>query len=161
MTFNNISRDEDATGILLDNTDVVVIFNNTVAWTEIGIYTRDCDDVEIAYNELMNNTFYGVSFGAGTSNGLVHNNNFYGNYDNDGQAYDSQNNSWDNGTAGNWWSDWNGTGDYNIGGPSDAVDNYPLGDPVVTGAPERVPEFGPMVVISLLAVALLAFRRLR
>ncbi len=161
ITFNNISRDTDATGISFSNTDNVTVFNNTISWTEIGIYSTDCDYLEIAYNELLNNTYWGVTLSSRTTNSLVHHNNFYGNYNNDEQAYDSQTNDWDNGTEGNWWSDWDGNGTYEIGGSSLAEDNYPLGSPVVTSAPERVPEVGLLLTVAALTFIAIVIRRRR
>jgi hypothetical protein len=44
-----------------------------------------------------------------------------------GNAIDSgSDNTWDNGIdTGNWWSDYDGTGEYAIGGNAHSVDRYP------------------------------------
>ncbi len=158
ITKNNLSRNEDRVAIYIDETDDVWFENNTVAWSQQGLYARSSDNITIVYNEFINNTYYGVSFSGSTTNCLVHHNNFYGNYDNDGQAYDSASNDWDDGSEGNWWSDWDGNGTYEIDG-SGQEDGSPFAEPVETGAPEKVPEIGLLLTVASLAFLAVFIRR--
>ncbi|MFW9848410.1 MAG: right-handed parallel beta-helix repeat-containing protein [Candidatus Thorarchaeota archaeon] len=79
------------------------------------------------YNNLIsNNTVIGIEIHSGNNQ-----NSIYGNaigWNDEGNAVDGgSNNHWDDGVSmGNWWSDYNGTGVYEIDGSSNSVDNYPL-----------------------------------
>jgi nitrous oxidase accessory protein NosD len=56
-------------------------------------------------------------------NNNIYSNNFIDNID---QVYDDSGmNSWDDGNTGNYWSNFRGTGAYNILGPK-TVDNHPI-----------------------------------
>jgi len=155
---NLIKRNAD-TGIYVMNSTRVNITNNTVAKNDLAIGVRyDGSLVNITYNEIFWNTDWAVFLEG--NNCTVHHNNFDNNSQSP-QAYDEgEDNMWDDGISeGNWWDDWNGTGNYTIDGSSDAADNYPLGDPVETDAPEKVPEFGLLFTITLLFALLVITRR--
>ncbi len=77
----------------------------------------------IANNAIYNNSGYGISIRG-------YDNTIYGNaigWNEEGNAIDSgSDNTWDNGIdTGNWWSDYNGTGEYAIDGDAHSVDRYP------------------------------------
>jgi parallel beta-helix repeat protein len=78
--------------------------------------------------------------------------------------------SWDNGTVGNYWSDYNGNGSYVI--DKNNVDRYPLSEPVVIPTASPTPDslleefwFQALTIVIVLIVvvliALLLFRRHR
>jgi parallel beta-helix repeat protein len=160
---NNISDQPDSPGITIDNSDDLEISNNTISWNENGISVNHCLLIRIVYNEIFNNSAEGVYFGSTVVNGSVHHNNFLGN-DWSGignQAWDDGDNWWDDEVEGNWWYDWNGTGNYTIGGSGGSADEYPQGDPVPTSAPERVPEFGLLYSVSAILGLALIIRRQR
>ncbi len=86
----------------------------------------------IMYNRILGN-YYGVD--AFSTDSLIYLNNFINNTI---QVYDDSENRWDNGSVGNYWSDYNGTdsngdsiGDtpYHILGV-DNSDSYPLIRPI-------------------------------
>jgi len=156
---NNVSGNPSV-GIDLNHADDTIIANNTIARNAEGVNATNSDKITIIYNEILNNTYRGVSFPSGVSNSVVHHNNFRGNNDNDSQAYDAGSNWWDDGAEGNWWSDWNGTGSYSVDG-SGREDEHPLGDPIETGAPEKVPEFGLLYVVSTIFLIAIFIRRRR
>ena len=77
----------------------------------------------IVNNAIYNNSSYGISIRG-------YDNTIYGNaigWNEGGNAIDSgSDNTWDNGIdTGNWWSDYNGTGEYTIDGIAHSVDRYP------------------------------------
>jgi parallel beta-helix repeat protein len=63
--------------------------------------------------------------------------------------------SWDNGTVGNYWSDYNGNGSYVI--DKNNVDHYPLTQQIVvntTSPTPSVPEFSLLIILPLFLVIL-------
>jgi len=163
---NNVSDNNGTAGIMIDDCDHVLISNNTIARNGYGIGMDEADSYEtitIVYNEIFNNSSPGIYMPFNVANGSVHHNNFMNNdYDGtDVQAVDDGDSLWDDGAEGNWWSDWGGSGNYSIGGSGDSHDEYPLGDPAETDAPEKVPEFGLLFVVSLILISLAVFRRRR
>ena len=132
-----------------------VIKDNTIENNGIGINLWFCDYHNITGNDIINNNVdgilveesynnlifsnlfesngdEGIQIWFDSSDSLIYNNTFVGNGQN---AYDSSNNSWDNGSIGNSWDDYDnldsdgdGIGDvpYDIPG-GDNQDRYPLG----------------------------------
>ena len=131
------------------------IMNCTIFYNDDGIYIDTYSDGNKITNCDIANNQYGIHFmqtsrenqivccsisdnqygiylpGMSSDTNVIYHNNFINNTNN---AYDECSNYWDNGTAGNYWSDYNGTdvngdgiGDtpYSISGGSNQ-DNYPL-----------------------------------
>ena len=103
-----------------------------------GIYFwSSCDRGNVINNSLHHNSRYGLYISSSSSNKLIYHNIFANNAQNAG---DKCSNQWDNGSAGNYWSDYtgvdvdgNGIGDtpYDILGKTPPnVDRYPLMVPV-------------------------------
>ncbi len=130
---NNTVSGHVAVGISLSrNSDSHTVANNTISNNRRGITSGGSNNV-ISGNILLANTEWGI-YASGDDN-LFYLNRFI---DNEGQAYDSGTNRWDNGDpaeggdGGNYWSDYegedrgDGIGDtpYDIEG-SDNQDNYP------------------------------------
>jgi branched-chain amino acid transport system substrate-binding protein len=120
------------------------LINNKAMNTNVGIVLQVATHNEIADNIVKGNTGNGVSLDTSTSDNLLYHNRFIANSN---QASDNgTGNPWDNGypTGGNYWSEYNGTdnyngpdqdipgrdgiGDspYNISGAASAQDRYPL-----------------------------------
>ncbi len=90
----------------------------------IYIWGTNADDNVLWYNTFDSNDDYGVSLGSGTGGTLIHYNNFVDNGDGSTSTEDQADddgslNSWDDGTNGNWWNDYDGDGIYSIGNEDD------------------------------------------
>jgi parallel beta-helix repeat protein len=132
-----------------DITDCGII-NNGNYWGSYGIKLVFTNNTRITRNLIFGNNGTGIAFTMGSSsycfiyNNLITNNTgigidimdgcmhntIYGNaigWNEDGNAEDrSSDSKWDDGESlGNWWSDYNGTGVYEIEGSANSVDNYP------------------------------------
>ena len=155
---------------LVDAGDYNVVVGNIICNNKLnGIYSYDSRRNIFCYNNISLNNGIGVYLVWDSTNNVIKGNNFSNNlqsinisdfssfnnnifhnnfFDNEIQAYDKSNNSWDDGypSGGNYWDDYNGTdangddiGDtpYNISG-GDNQDRYPLMFPYVNqGAPDR------------------------
>lgn len=87
-----------------------------------GIYVHISNDNKIFNNNIKNNKI-GIYFYDSKTN-RIYSNNFLGNID--GQAYDQTGlNVWDFDKMGNYWSDYNGSGEYAIKGAKNVLDNFP------------------------------------
>jgi parallel beta-helix repeat protein len=118
-------------GICLSASVTCHIANNTVAMNAIhGIFLSASSNSNIVLNNTVSDNNYGIFLALSSSN-TIHHCNFVSNVN---QAYDPHSNQWDDGSEGNYWSDYagvdsepNGIGDtpYAIpGGPNQ--DRYPL-----------------------------------
>jgi parallel beta-helix repeat protein len=93
-------------------------------WSGINVrYEMTAVNCTIVNNAIYNNSYYGISIWG-------YDNTIYGNaigWNEGGNAIDSgSDNTWDNGVdTGNWWSDYDGTGEYAIDGNAHSVDRYP------------------------------------
>jgi len=114
-------------GIYLAAVSNCEITRNRIYWNRgsgISIdYSLTAINCSIVNNAIYNNSRYGISIRG-------YDNTIYGNaigWNEEGNAIDSgSDNTWDNGIdTGNWWSDYNGTGEYAIDGSAHSVDRYP------------------------------------
>ncbi len=148
--------------IYFRDSDTATIFNNTMKnATGYSVRLESSWNITLTHNEMMGADSYAIRMDGTSGNNSVHHNNFLDNSGSSSQCYDMNgNSSWDDGAEGNWWSDWGGSGNYTIDG-STAADEYPLDDPVATSAPEKVPELGLLVALSMVAFMVIAIRRRR
>ncbi len=139
---NNTCSNNNYEGIALYSSGSSTVTSNTCNNNTHGIYISDSEFCYITYNLLQENEDYGVYLRYNSENNLIHHNTFVdNNLGGTSQAYDDGiNNTWyDTATQeGNYWSDWSGTGAYSIDGSADAVDLYPLGEPVVAEYPQII-----------------------
>ncbi len=154
-------------GILVqyaDRTNITrnIIYNNS----KHGIEFYQSDGCLVYNNWISNNTGYGIRFHSGTGNRI------FGNaigWNEEGNAVDAgQNNNWDNEIdLGNWWSNYNGTGAYEIEGPAGSKDNYPmeLMDPSIKIPIGPEPNYiligaiAAVVTVAILGVLVVLLRR--
>ncbi len=128
---------------LVSFSDDNLIENNMIETSRIGpgMVVDDSSRNEITGNTFTDNTRYAIEMDTFSNNNVVHHNTFIDNGNgSEQQCYDNSGaNAWDNGTEGNWWSDYfgldgdgDGVGDtpYDIDNPNhtaDAEDRYPIG----------------------------------
>lgn len=135
---NNTASSNGFHGIGVSDSGNVTVYNNTISNnTDTGLYIAHVTSPTVFYDNIIrDNDPYGAYLGA-SQHCLLYRNLFI---DNAHQSYDSstsaQQNQWDNGSVGNYWSDYTGSdsnqdgiGDtpYGIPGGS-SEDRYPLVD---------------------------------
>ena len=126
------------------------IIDNGNYWGSFGIRLVFTNNTRITRNMIYGNNGTGIAFTMGSSsycfiyNNLISNNTAYGieieggstyntiygnaiGWNDEANAYDrGSNNNWDDGESlGNWWSNYNGTGVYEIEGSANSVDKFP------------------------------------
>lgn len=150
---------QSCTGIGLFGSDVNQVFGNNVfgtieaishgdysdSGTGITLYSK-ADNNQVYENGLTNNG-YGLNVWFGSSNNTIYDNNFENN--SLGQVNLLQesgvSNFWDNGTVGNYWSNYRGQGTYLI--DQNNVDYHPLTHPTL------ISTILPIATIALVVVA--------
>jgi parallel beta-helix repeat protein len=150
---NNITN--NGGGISLYNSRGNSIYGNNIlgnnAWgISIGINSSN----NTIYGNNLTNNFYGIGFDDLSNNNTIYHNDFMNNYS---QVHGPGiGNFWDNGSGGNYWSDYNGT-DSNQDGIGDTpyiidvnnTDHYPLMSQYV------IPELPSLIVLPLFIIATL------
>lgn len=140
-TIENVTLSNNYYGVYLWHSE-----NNTINSNIITFYREHAPEIHSwpyglviwvsNFNVITGNTIYTDKCGTGLHLGTSNNNTIYHNnfIDNKEQAWQHATNTWDNGTEGNYWSDYNGTdlngdgiGDTNL--PWQGVDYYPLMNP--------------------------------
>jgi parallel beta-helix repeat protein len=117
---------EGECGIYVDYSDWCNITSNLVYNnTENGIFMVDSDDCIVTHNIVYDNTLYGINL-ENCNRTLIYYNDIGWNLESARDFNDpDQLNHWDNGVIGNWWSDYDGSGPYNITGVPDSQDMHP------------------------------------
>jgi len=159
ITVQNCTLVDNQQGVLIAYTVNSTIANNNITSNTLGIQLYESSGINITGNSITNNC-YGIELGidsqhckildnyiafneqgvyfASAGNSTIYGNSFMNNTQQitaHFYAKDVYQNDWDNGSAGNYWSNYNGTdnnGD-GIGDPPHIInknnqDNYPLMD---------------------------------
>ncbi|MFZ7136841.1 MAG: right-handed parallel beta-helix repeat-containing protein [archaeon] len=170
ITENNITYNGDGIKLWFHTSDNNVS-SNYVAKNIIGILLDDSYDNRIIGNLITENIDYGMQFVGSQNNNVIYHNNFVNNnIDGDGlqvsipgyrgmgisdELLAGHGNVWDNGTAGNYWSDYllrysnatevegTGIGDTIFYINENNYDRYPLMEPA------SIPEFSFFATILL------------
>ncbi len=141
--------------------------DNYIANNAIGVLVDDSFDNNIVGNMITENSDWGMQFTGSQNNNVVYNNSFVDNNVGEGLQVsipgvwsmdgmkDGGGNVWDNGTAGNYWSDYvtrypnasevgsSGIGDTPFYINPNNIDRYPIMEPVT------IPEFPSWTAILL------------
>nr|MDO8119552.1 NosD domain-containing protein [Candidatus Sigynarchaeota archaeon] len=134
---STITNNEE--GILLAfNSGKCIAERNIVAHNEkSGILLEDCPDGMFSFNNISFNGEFGIYLSMSSTNNLIYSNFFIMNGASEALSYDGTS-SWDNGTTGNYWSDYEllypsatragATWDtpYKINGTDSTFDNFPV-----------------------------------
>jgi parallel beta-helix repeat protein len=156
-SYNNITRNYIAAnqffGIVMQLFDSGC-FNNTITLnmldgnTHQGIHVEDSYNTLIFMNNITNNLVNGIFLRRSVGN-VIYENNFVNNTVN----ADSTGcfNIWDNGTTGNFWSDYNGTGTEPYVIDANNRDNHPITQIL------QIPESSFLIVLSALIIIMLVF----
>ncbi|TFG30129.1 hypothetical protein EU528_08670 [Candidatus Thorarchaeota archaeon] len=115
-----------------------IVYNNT----DNGIFMLYSDDCIVTYNIVYENSVYGLALDR-CNRTRIYYNDFGWNPTNAYSSVDSTDiNYWDNGVVGNWWSNYTGSGSYNISGPSGEQDMHPSKSLVLGTASDAQYELG-------------------
>ena len=151
---------ELGTGISID-TDALnnQFYENNITTNKVGVSLSSSPNT-FARNTVADNEL-GLSIGA--SNNKIYNNNFLNNIK-QAELASSSVTLWDNGTAGNYWSDYltrypnaseindSGIGDTPYVIDANNIDSYPLMVPYETSPTESKPETEPFPTVLVVAV---------
>ncbi|MHA1346549.1 MAG: NosD domain-containing protein [Candidatus Heimdallarchaeaceae archaeon] len=134
MSIINNTVEQSIYGIALHQVLLTNITANRIIQNEYGIIiSSNCEVNTISFNIFLKNKNNAINIGMSSNINFIHHNSFFNNNENStSQAYDSgSGNYWyDTLTLeGNYWSDWNQTNGYLIGGSSGSTDPYPLLEP--------------------------------
>ena len=118
-------------GLTLYHCDYNTILNGSYQYGYFGIAIGYSENNIIIYNNISKNSHYGIIMEFDSDNNTIHHNIFIDNYTPSySQASDSggENNLWydEEALEGNYWSDWTGSGGYEIDGTAGSIDLYPL-----------------------------------
>ena len=147
---NNVTENWVGIQYWLSGNDV--ISENCITGNQaVGIWLN-CHNVRVIRNNITDNNV-GISI---SGRNIVYENNLVGNGDQVGWDVASLNSTWDNGSRGNFWSDYDGS-DTNLDGIGDTPyiidennqDNYPLVNQSV------IPEFPSWIILPLFLSATL------
>ncbi|MBD3159379.1 MAG: hypothetical protein GF309_11365 [Candidatus Lokiarchaeota archaeon] len=120
---NNTSVDNADDGFYLSGENCVVTNCAAVDNGDDGFHIVFSDNCTLKENRAMRNGNTGVAV-AGEESNLIYLNRL--GYNNDTNGSDRGGGSqWDNGTHGNFWSDYIGFGQYTVPGDAGSVDHYP------------------------------------
>jgi parallel beta-helix repeat protein len=152
ITVQNLDLNNNGQGLLLASTAESSITQNSITANIHGIYMCGSANNTVAGNNITRNLANGIYLYHSQNNTFFHNNFI----NNTTPVYDvgEPSNSWDNGTEGNHWSNYNGTdtdGD-GIGDTPHVLDgNNQDNHPLVN----TIPEFPSWIILPLLIAATL------
>ncbi|MFW9917670.1 MAG: nitrous oxide reductase family maturation protein NosD [Candidatus Thorarchaeota archaeon] len=132
---NNTCIQNRFRGIYLLESVECIVTNNTCSQAPggwwgggYGIALSSSYSCEITYNKLSENLLYGIYLGQSDGNGIHHNSFLFNNNGETQASDDGSHNLWydPTGPEGNYWSDYSGSGAYQIDGSAGANDSFPL-----------------------------------
>jgi hypothetical protein len=119
---------------LLDCSQMTVATSAFISNIASGISLDGTSDTTIAGNFVQGNDLEQIIIYGASYNNRIYNNIIY--LSSQGVRDDGSGNFWDNDVSiGNWWSNYAGSGAYNIPGSAGSVDRYPRGG----GSPTFIP----------------------
>jgi parallel beta-helix repeat protein len=105
--YGNLIENNNYHGIRIEYASHNMIVNNRIVNNRgYGILFADSGDNLVIGNTVKQNFLDGITLGDNCWNNTIFYNNFIDNSEN---AVDKTGNTWDNGSSGNYWSDYNGS----------------------------------------------------
>ncbi|MEM2971539.1 MAG: NosD domain-containing protein [Candidatus Bathyarchaeia archaeon] len=137
-----------------------IIEGNNIAKNNIGILLCNSHNNTIIKNSIIENKRWGILLTENASNNIIYHNNFVSNLEQVGFDYNIRANRWDNGSSGNYWTDYTGQ-DSNGDGIGDKPypiatsnqDNYPLMKPWNTTAQTDNPPLSWIIIVIIIIVS--------
>jgi len=102
-TLDNNACVNSIYGIYLSRSDNNVLYNNICKNDIMGVRLAESSNNVLQNNACVNNS-WGIYLRFSSNNNTIHHNYLLDSTQRN--AYDSCTNTWDNGSEGNWWSDW-------------------------------------------------------
>lgn len=127
MTIENINASNTSVGVKIAFTENSLVKNNILsnnAWSSINLYSSSSNILD---NNTCSNNYFGICLSFSSNNNTLSNNTCSNNHrgiylqwsssnntifhnyllnNTENNAYDDDTNYWDNGSEGNYWSDW-------------------------------------------------------
>ena len=151
----NYVNDSSAIGIEVYH-DNQTFLDNIITNNGNGIMITSSNNI-ISRNTISFNDESGIHLGTDSKNNIIFRNTIEGNLVNNGND-EGTNNQWDNGTIGNYWSDYpgvdandDGIGDtpYDITGAASSQDNFPIWD---DGPEFKIPGYNLFLLLGILSI---------
>jgi parallel beta-helix repeat protein len=145
-TISNNTISNNNGGIYLSNSGFTMVIHNRIMYNgESGMEIDFSNYCTIIWNLFMKNYYYGVKLinsyhpsNPATDNNSIHHNTFKDNDEAFGHTYPQASDNGDYNLwydpetlEGNYWSDYSGSGGYNLDGSTGSIDLYPLNLPPV------------------------------
>lgn len=165
----NLVANNSWEGIYIATSLLATIVNNTIETNGIGgsapgIYFENSHNGWVAYNNIIKNEGYGLYVDHNSDFLIAHHNNFITNNMGGTQAYEGyipghQNATWYEiaRLEGNYWNEHVGPGVYNIAGPCNNIDPYPLNSSVIISEFSTI-IFG-LILLSLVGLISISYKK--
>ncbi len=157
FTYNNI-------GVFLSLGRYFTISDNEFKYNEYGIDGFHVLNSEIKYNLFEESEFYALTLGYSSTENTIHHNAFINNNNGKIQALDNgSNNTWYEVETeeGNYWSDYQGTGNYSIDGEANSYDLYPLAESPISSPPNNNIYYAFFSLLVLIPITVLLIKKYR
>jgi len=120
---NNIFGNDLGVSITQSSYNNTIVNNNISENTKYGVEIIESSDNTVVYNTLLGNSVCGITISFTSSNNLMYLNSLI-NTENKNAGDSGTDNHWNSSALGNYWSDYTGTGVYEILG--NGIDYHPL-----------------------------------
>lgn len=125
---NNLIKDNILTnhghhGIWMSGSNHMDLVNNTIIDNNNGVTLASLDDSTITNNTIIENVL-GIELITTSDNNTIYRNIIA--YNDNSASDNSRDNMWNLTNCGNYWSDYTGTGVYNISGEAGSIDYHPF-----------------------------------
>jgi len=164
--IDSICSNNKELGIHLYKSTNIELINNTCSTNNLaGILLETSSANSLSYNYLINNFLWGMVLDKNSHHNIIHHNTFINNnvYYSDGSSQakdDGYDNIWydQEMLEGNYWSDYQGGGNYSIDGLANSLDLYPLLEQPIYEVKKYFELFALLAAIPLVIITY-AFRR--